>query len=250
MDSYLQLATSSTPATILYLVDISASMDKRLGNQRRIDITFNALRKTIKKILSRSTKGEDIQPRYRIGIYAYSNGILDMLGGIKTINELSKFSLPTPEPQSKTETAMAFNLAFQILSTQMPYLDNCPAPLICHLTDDEYTGDNPTPFVDSLKKLSNKDGHVLIENIYISEKFNLPSTITDWKGVSKTQVMSDPYANILRDWSSPIPISYHNMMVEMGYSIQPNSALLLPGINPELVQLGFQISSVTGATKV
>lgn len=246
MDKYLQLATSTTPATIIYLVDISASMDKRMGDSRRIDVTFAALRQAIRKILSRATKGEDIQPRYKIGIIAYSDGIVDLIGGLKTIDQLAGFKLNVPEPQNKTETALAFRYAYDLLVNNIRYMNDDPAPLICHLTDDKYTGEDPSKIVEETKKIFNKDGHVLIENIYINDKFDIRDDIKQWPGVIRTQQLSDEYANTLRNWSSPIPVSYRSMMKEMGYQIKDNTVLLLPGKNPELVQLGFQISTVTG----
>lgn len=246
MDNYSQLATSTTPATIIYLVDISASMDKRMGDQRRIDVTFAALRQALRKILSRATKGEDIQPRYRIGIVAYSDGIVDLIGGLRTIDQLAGFKLNVPEPQDKTETALAFHYAYDLLINNIRFMENDPAPLICHLTDDKYTGMDPSKIVEETKKIFNKDGHVLIENIYINDKFDIQGDIKQWSGVKRTQQLPDEYANVLRNWSSPIPASYKGMMKEMGYPITDDAVLLLPGKKPELVQLGFQISTVTG----
>jgi hypothetical protein len=35
------------------------------------------------------------------------------------------------------------------------------------------------------------------------------------------------------------------MMLEMGYNIDPKAVMLLPGTSPELVAMGFQMSTAT-----
>jgi hypothetical protein len=45
--------------------------------------------------------------------------------------------------------------------------------------------------------------------------------------------------------SSKIPDSYRMLMAESGYQIQPGAYMLLPGNNPELVAMGFQMASAT-----
>ena len=45
--------------------------------------------------------------------------------------------------------------------------------------------------------------------------------------------------------SSPIPESYRAMMLENNYHLAPDSLMLLPGISPELVAMGFQMSAAT-----
>ncbi|MBC7250255.1 MAG: hypothetical protein H5T62_08215 [Anaerolineae bacterium] len=60
------LATSKTPALIIYLLDVSASMNEKLGARRCISL------------------------RYRIGMYAYSDHVYDLLRGIKTVDQVAQ----------------------------------------------------------------------------------------------------------------------------------------------------------------
>jgi hypothetical protein len=95
--------------------------------------------------------------------------------------------------------------------------------------------------------MRNPDGYVLVENIFISENL-LASPINDattWPGVMPTTQMRNNYANTLRSMSSPLPESYRIMMVESGYNLAPNALMMLPGMSPELVEMGFVMSMST-----
>src|SRR3954470_15741242 len=70
---YDVLATSHTPALIIYLLDVSASMRLPLGGRRRLDVMLEALDAVVEEMVSRSMTGENISSRYRIGMLAYSD---------------------------------------------------------------------------------------------------------------------------------------------------------------------------------
>jgi hypothetical protein len=96
-------------------------------------------------------------------------------------------------------------------------------------------------------ELSVPDGNVLVENIFISERI-LPETINDptkWPGILPDSKLNNDYAQKLRAMSSPIPESYRLMMLENNYHLAPGSLMLLPGVSPELVAMGFQMSAAT-----
>ncbi len=95
--------------------------------------------------------------------------------------------------------------------------------------------------------LSVPDGNVLVENIFISERI-IPETIPDptkWPGILPNSQLSNDYAKKLRAMSSPIPESYRGMMLENNYHLAPGALMLLPGVSPELVAMGFQMSAAT-----
>ncbi len=66
-------ATAKTPALIIYLLDVSGSMDERLDGQPRIDHVNKALNGVLTQMVFRSTKGVVVSPRYRIALIAYSD---------------------------------------------------------------------------------------------------------------------------------------------------------------------------------
>lgn len=132
-------ATSRTPALIIYLLDVSASMNQPLGERRRIDVVSDALEAAVRTMVYRSTKGSRISPRYRVAMLAYSHHVYDLLDGIKPVNHVAKLGIPELSPMRTTETAKAFVQVEKLLQSELASLQECPAPLICHMTDGENT---------------------------------------------------------------------------------------------------------------
>jgi len=115
------------------------------------------------------------------------------------------------------------------------------------MTDGENTGEDPEPIVRRIMQMAVPDGHVLVENIFISDRV-LPKPIADprkWPGILPDTKLTSNYARKLQAISSPVPGSYRMMMLEMGYSLDTGAVMLLPGVNPELVAMGFQMSAAT-----
>lgn len=249
--AYETLATSATPALVIYVLDVSASMNKPLGGKRRIEVVADALEVAIRQMVFRSTKGSRIAPRYRIGMIAYSQHVYDLLNGIRPVDEVAKKGIPTLKPMQTTDTALAFSRVEKILKADLPNLQDGPAPLVCHMTDGEYTGDDPEPIVQRIMQLRVPDGNVLVENIFISDQYDkiladpVQQDVRNWSGVLPSTGLKNKYVRKLRAISSPLPASYQTMMLEMGYNIDPNALMLLPGTSPELVSMGFQMSTAT-----
>lgn len=244
---YQVLATSRTPALIIYLLDVSASMNQLLGDRRRIDVVGDALQAALRQMVFRSTKGSRISSRYRIAFFAYSDHVYDLLDGIKPVDQVARLGVPQLSPMRTTETAKAFAQAERLLRAELPSLQNCPGPLVCHMTDGENTGEDPEPIVRRIMQMAVPDGHVLVENIFISDRV-LSKPIADprkWPGILPDTKLTSNYACKLQAISSPVPGSYRMMMLEMGYGLGPRALMLLPGANPELVAMGFQMSAAT-----
>lgn len=244
---YEALATSQTPALVVYLLDVSASMGQPLGSSRRIDVVVDALHAALRKMVFRSTKGSHLSPRYRIAMLAYSDHVYDILGGVKPIDQVARMGVPELDTRRTTETARGFIQVERILKEELPNAREWPAPLVCHMTDGENTGDNPEPIVKRIMAMSVPDGSVLVENIFMSDRV-LSQPIDrphDWPGILPSTRLASDYARRLRAMSSPLPESYRIMMVEMGYNLDSRAVMLLPGTNPELVAMGFQMSAAT-----
>jgi len=245
--SYDILATSQTPALVIYVLDVSGSMSYRLNGKPRIEVVMDALSATLQQMVFRCTKGGQISPRYRLAIYAYSDRVYDILGGIMTIDQVANLGVPDLSTMNATATDLAFMEVEKLLVKELPNLNNCPAPLVCHMTDGEYSRGNPEPIARRIMQMRNSDGNVLIENIFISDNL-LDQPITDpssWNGVTSGTILRNNYANTLRSISSPLPESYRIMMLESGYNLSPDAVMMLPGINSELVEMGFVMSMST-----
>ncbi|MDO7905717.1 vWA domain-containing protein [Paenibacillus sp. JX-17] len=246
--NYTIQASQRTPALIIYLIDISASMNMLMENTRRMDVVYEALSLAIRQMVYRSTKGSRLTPRYRIAILAYSDDVFDLLNGIKGIDEIAAVgSLPDLTPMRFSDSAKAFLQAERILEAELPHMQDCPAPLVCHMTDGVSTGDDPEPIAKRIMNMSVPDGNVLVENIFISDHL-LGSPIPEprrWKGITPDTVLLDEHAEKLRRMSSPLPDTYREMLVESDYQLASNALMMLPGTCAELVSIGFQMSAAT-----
>lgn len=245
--SYEIQANAKQPALVIYVLDVSGSMSANLSGRRRIEVVMDALQAALQMAVFRSTKGSRVSPRYRIAIYAYSDDVYDILGGIKTIDQVAHLGVPVLSTMRRSDSARAFAEVEKLLTKEMPNLNNCPAPLVCHMTDGEFTGSNPEPIVRRIMNMSNNDGNVLVENIFISDKL-LAKPIGDahnWPGVLPDTAMANEYANKLRSISSKLPESYRIMMLESGYQMAEDAVMMIPGMSQELVELGFVMSTAT-----
>lgn len=252
--SYSILATSRTPALIIYVIDISASMSLPLDetsldkNQKsKIDIVYDALQLVFNKMVFRSTKGVIVSPRYRVAILGYSDQVIMGSDGVVSIADQVKKGIPKFNILRTTDTALAFKTVENILIAERPNMADCPAPLVCHLTDGIYTGDDPQPIIRRIMNMDFADGKVLVENIYISNEV-LKSQIEDpkrWAGITKKTKLASDYAEKLREMSSLIPESYRMMMLENNYKLSPDAVMMFPGMTPEFVSMGFQMSTCT-----
>jgi hypothetical protein len=244
---YEIMATSRTPALVVYLLDVSASMGQPMGGKRRIDVVMDALTAALRSMVFRSTKGGRLSPRYRIAMLAYSDHVYDLLDGIKTVDQVAHLGVPELSPMRTTDTARAFVQAEKLLQEELPGLRSSPAPLVCHMTDGEYTGADPEPIARRIMQMNLPDGNILVENILMSSSI-LPRSVGDpakWAGIEPKTKLTNDYAKKLLAMSSPLPESYRAMLVENGYRLADNALMLLPGNSPELVALGFQMSAAT-----
>jgi hypothetical protein len=249
---YTQLATATTPALIIYVIDISRSMTLPLGNKRRIDLVRDALSVTLRRMVFLSTRGSRISPRYHVAILAYSQSVYDLIGGIQSIDRLATLEVPALQTDTLTDTALAFERVEELLQANLHRYQNCPAPLICHLTDGEFNGSDPAPIVKRIRDMRVQDGKVLVENIFINDKSMVVGGIGDlksWPGITPNTQFTDDnighYAAHLRNMSSPLPPSYHAVMAEQGYRISSNAIMMLPANDLALIEMGFVMSSST-----
>jgi hypothetical protein len=270
---YLVPATSETPALIVYLLNVSQSMSKDADDRTRIEIANGVLERMLAKMVQRSTRGSVISPRYRIALFVYGSRVTDLLGGIKTISDLSKKGAPQLKALSEdvANTSAAFAEAERLLLAELSNIQNCPAPLVCHITDGKYSESDPIPIAKRILDLSVPDGNVLIENIYVKSgdsssdsrrwlRVLAPllglnsgggvsiSNIRDWGGISSERKLSDEYSRSLFRISSPIPKSYLSLMREFGYHLDDRARMLFPGDPPDLAELAFPISGVSSNT--
>lgn len=246
--AYSTVATALTPELIIYLIDISGSMSQPIDGAEKIHLVNAAVKSVIQRMIKRSTKGQVISPRYRLSIACYSETVIDVLPGIKTITEVATIGAPVLSTLATTNTAAAFMWARDVLRAELPNVDGCPAPMVCHLTDGEYTGADPEPIASEIMAMTTADGNVLVENIYVGEQLT-SRPIGDpkkWEGINDVADLApDPYVQKLFRMSSPLPQSYANVIREDAYSMRAGSRMLIPASNKALIELAFAMSGAT-----
>jgi hypothetical protein len=252
---YQAVATAKSPALVIYLLDISKSMAEQFDGRPKISHLNDSLNDVISQMVERSTKGEVIAKRYHLAMCAYSDMANDVLGGIMTIDEVAKKGRIDLSPLNLTDTAAAFAWARDLLKSELPKRSGHdpvhPAPMLCHLTDGYYTGDDPEPIAREIMQMTTDDGNVLIENIYVGPNMTKQpiGDSKEWPGIFDVNELNDPYAQKLFNMSSALPESYADFInVEAEYSLKPNSRMLIPGNNKELIELAFAMSGLTPFT--
>jgi hypothetical protein len=243
---YTIAANTRTPMLIIYLLDISKSMNDTLGDKRRVDIVRDTLEEVVLEMVSRSMRGATIQKRYRIAMFAYNDSVIDVLGGVWDIDKLAEKGIPNLNPGGGTNTAAAFVAAEKVLRDEIRHREYCPAPLVCHMTDGEFGGASPLPAANRIRVLATDDGPVLIENIFVSDRV-LKKPVDDiytWKGVRK-QDLAINYAQTLLLMSSQLPESYIVELHKHGYSLPGGIPMMFPGENEDLIRLAFTVSAAT-----
>lgn len=258
---YKNLANSTHPATLLYLVDISRSMEAKMPEGKsRMDVAKDAIQTAYTTMIQRSLRHGTIHSRYRVGMIAYTNELYDVygkLGSIIGVDKLKEEGVPPLKPQKQTDMAKAFRYAIRLLQEDIAkwpdvWLQECPPPMVLNITDCEINegADDPEPFARELQNLSVPDGNVLVSNIFITEQIVVPDkdNIKQWRGYRFNESTGDPFGDKLLAMSSPLPQEYAQIMLEQaGLTIQTGAAMMFPGISKEFIKTGFAMSMATGA---
>jgi hypothetical protein len=240
-------ATRNTPALIVYLLDISGSMAEPFENGSKMDYVNSALAAALQRMIRRSTRGEIISPRYRLAMAAYSDGVYDLLGGIEGIDTVASRGTPTLSPTNLTNTYAAFEWARDILRAEMANSHGKPAPMVCHLTDGQFTGADPEPLATEIMSMANDDGNVMVENIFMGPDLTRQpiGSPERWPGILQESELKSPYAQKLFRMSSPLPASYAQEIAKDGYSMEAGARMLIPGSSGALIELAFAMSGAT-----
>ena len=228
---YSAMLGSTTPGTIIFLLDQSLSMEEPFGESgTRMEIAANAINRTIAKIVSASKKGKEVSPRVFISAIGYGDGVKVLLNdtvdeindnvlrvemkerktfdGIDTVVSKERFPVwIEPVADGATPMLEAFQKAKEIAEEKcLEYPKSFP-PIIVNITDGY-----PYPDTDKqqeeikkiakeIKSLSTNDGNVLIVNAHISgQSINTVIFPSNNSGFA-----NDKFANFLFEISSNIP---------------------------------------------
>ncbi|MFP5406967.1 MAG: vWA domain-containing protein, partial [Gammaproteobacteria bacterium] len=244
---YQRLATSRTPALVVYVIDTSASMAERTrSGTTRLDLVSDALRASIGTMIRRSLIGGTVSPRYRVAMFSYSEGTEDLLDGIRSIAEVARNGIPRLQTGRATNAASAFIEVENLLHAEIPKIQEGPAPLVCHVTDGNFTGGDLRPYLKAIRGLRVEDGNVLVSTVLVTEQVLAQpiGQIERWRGISSATDLRPGYARVF-EGSSEIPGSYRASIVEAGYDLAPRARMIFPAAYPEIMQLAVTLSAAT-----
>src|SRR5215472_18964797 len=112
---YERLATGRTPALVIYLVDVSDSMNEPCGSSTKIEIVNKSLRGIIRAMARRSLRHDFLRSRYKIALFGYNTRVFDVLGGIRDLTDLVNSAIPELTASGKTDTATGFAAVEKLL---------------------------------------------------------------------------------------------------------------------------------------
>ena len=259
MDEYTKLATSDSPAHIIYVLDASGTMDAKLGGRSRAEWLSEALTHALDNMIDRSYDDEIYRPRYKIAVITYSTTVDASLtnNGFMDVKEFWDEGIPEFKPDGETNTAGALEKAYELLASLLNdshVKSSCPAPLLCHVTDGEYNkGGDPKSIAEKIKKLRCDDGPVLFQNLFITDNL-LATPINDvhsWTGFASANAEQyfkgdkKNYAVTLFEMSSTLPVSYSSVIQDHRFKLSAGSRMMYPGTNFDLIKLAFVTSMST-----
>jgi len=252
IDLYTQPATTLTPALVIYLIDTSDSMNQPCGDATKISLVNTALRESVRHMIRRSMRDGIPQPQYQIAIISYNTRVSDVLDGIITLPDLVQAGVPKLVAQGETDTTAGFMTVEKLLQGYQASLQRSaslrrPAPLICHLTDANFTTDDPSAVIKRILGMRFSDGAVLLEHVYMAEDM-LRQPVQDWSqwgGIHKLSDITHEQAKRLFPLTSPLPDVYRQNINNYGYQLQKGALLFFPGTQYDLVKLAFAISAGT-----
>jgi hypothetical protein len=255
--NYANSATSKTPAHIIYVLDASGSMGVEMPGtgKRKIDFISDILEEVAYQIYLRAKRGNVIAERYRLAVIAYNDSVNEVTRG--DYISVKEFIQGIPEfgdlKDNPTNTYEAMIRTKELLRKTIAKIGpDYPPPIVCHLTDGEFTrqfGD-PSGVMNEIIQMETSDGKVLLENIYLgNELLSKPvSDVTEWKGVSNPDELnaSNPYSKFLFDHSSVWPQRYAEYFnKEYKFNIKANTRMFFPAENVDIIKMAFTASTAT-----
>ncbi|MDK2977650.1 MAG: hypothetical protein PWP52_364 [Bacteroidales bacterium] len=260
LENYLNEATSDHPALIIYLLDISGSMAKKMPGtgKTRIEAVLDGLEATFQEMAARSSKQKIMRPRYEIAMFAYSDDVYDVYEGIQRIDIITERGIPELTLQKRTNMAFGFECVRNLLNKEIRSWTaeeklRRPAPLVVHMTDAEISEryDNPVPIVKEIKNIEVPDGNVLVENIFITDSIKMPtSELAAFTGFRHGELLNNPFGEMLLSMSSVLPEPFRKTINKsIGLSLQKGIAMMFPGITPDFVRVGFVINGESGSAR-
>jgi hypothetical protein len=233
---------------LLFLVDHSGSMEEPIASdfgsgQKKKDAVADAINRILQLLITRCTRGVEVWNYFDIGLWTYGGNnevrtvfnlvpISQVAGSPKRVEDRvqvvpdrtggtyeQKIKFPVwlePMAQGQTPMKPAFEACGAALRNWIPLHRTSFPPVIIHLTDGSFTGEDPAQTVREVMALSTTDGNVMIFNCHISKDkrpellFPGGSTAAGLQGLQR----------FLYDISSVLPDPMRTTAKDEGYNIE------------------------------
>ncbi|MBD2186727.1 vWA domain-containing protein [Pseudanabaena mucicola] len=243
---------------------VNESLHKTNEPIQKAKAVADAVNRLLDSLGQRCVKGNEIYDYFDVGVIGYNSEVASALTAItgesaiapigkiyENPTELEKRAQRLPDgmgglvevyndfpiwfkPVANGGTAMCsvFAMARILLEEWIEKHPNSYPPTIINITDGESTDGDPTEEATALKKLTTSDGAVLLYNIHLSAEYTQPVSFP-----STVEVLSDPYAKLMFEISSPLPYSAQKAAEKEGYKIAPDARAFMFNADPvKLIQ--------------
>ncbi len=239
----------SNPTCFLFLIDQSKSMAGLLGGdagKTKAEAVADTVNRLLYTLVLRCVWGQNVLDRFHVGVLGYGRQVNSVLGGPLAgrdlapisqvahnplrveqranrvddgmggqIDQLVKFPIWfEPQADGKTPMSAALDQAFTLLAGFLAEHPTCYPPLVINISDGEATDGDPQVPADQLKGLSSEDGEVLLFNVHLSLRKELPIEFPDHESA-----LPDQWARRLFRMSSLLPAPMHQPARQAGLSI-------------------------------
>ena len=178
-------------ALVVYLIDQSGSMAEAWtnGDSKATEVA-KLLNENINSMILECKKGGEVRDYFDIAAIGYGSDVGSTLHGTlrghRTVSTTELYDTPlsnsgeaatyieASSSRGGTDMATAFREAAAICSEWSAAHQSSFPPTVLHITDGEYTGENPTTAANELKAVSTTDGATLLWNIHISSSGGSP----------------------------------------------------------------------------
>ena len=270
---YLAEISRSNPTAILFLVDLSGSMQNLVGGQEisRAQFLADALNRVVANLIARSSKAEGIRDYFDVGVISYSGrGVKNPLEGpfaSKVFNPISlfesnpivvedrvrkipdgaggvidqKIKFPVwfkPDSYGKTPMRKGIVAAAQEVAQWCDAHPNSYPPTVLHVTDGEASDGDPESLAEQLCQLSTNDGQTLLFNLRISNKSQ-----TSLKFPNDEDKVGDKTGMSLYRMSSVLPDCVALAAKEKGYAVEPGARGFFYNVEPIEIVDFFEIGT-------
>ena len=175
---YENRASTNSPGLIIFILDVSASMEKMMDSQRRIDKALEVVHHLFERMVHLSIKGSQLVDRYRIALFTYGDTVQDVFDGAKNLTEVvNSDKINSISTENFSDISSLFQSVLTLLENEIKnYSPHSPAPLVVHISDGSCDLHPAAATIKKIMGLTVADGEVLFANILISNSLNSEKT--------------------------------------------------------------------------